>query len=251
MSTNSGSVDEQMKQFWEHQQNKIDDIDSSQEDFKVHSLPLARIKKVMKLDDGGVKFISHDAPLVFAKACEIFILELTLRAWNHTSQSKRRTLQRNDIAKAVDDFDMFDFLIDIVPRPESNGTAKGGGGGNRSSSGSSGGTGASVDQEAYAAGLQQYMQALQQMSGGGEGDTTKGGDEQTEEDANNNTAAYQEYYTQMMNQNQQYMAAMQGGGDNSSSSSSSSSTSSAEDYYNNMMTMMEQQPSDGKSDPAV
>ena len=29
MSTNSGSVDEQMKQFWEHQQNKIDDIDSS------------------------------------------------------------------------------------------------------------------------------------------------------------------------------------------------------------------------------
>ena len=250
MSTNSGSVDEQMKQFWEHQQNKIDDIDSSQEDFKVHSLPLARIKKVMKLDDGGVKFISHDAPLVFAKACEIFILELTLRAWNHTSQSKRRTLQRNDIAKAVDDFDMFDFLIDIVPRPESNGTAKGGGGGSRSS-GSSGGTGASADQEAYAAGLQQYMQALQQMSGGGDGDTTKGGDEQTEEDANNNTAAYQEYYTQMMNQNQQYMAAMQGGGDNSSSSSSSSSTSSAEDYYNNMMTMMEQQPSDGKSDPAV
>ena len=250
MSTNSGSVDEQMKQFWEHQQNKIDDIDSSQEDFKVHSLPLARIKKVMKLDDGGVKFISHDAPLVFAKACEIFILELTLRAWNHTSQSKRRTLQRNDIAKAVDDFDMFDFLIDIVPRPESNGTAKGGGGGSRSSSGSSGGTGAQ-DQEAYAAGLQQYMQALQQMSGGGDGDTTKGGDEQTEEDANNNTAAYQEYYTQMMNQNQQYMAAMQGGGDNSSSSSSSSSTSSAEDYYNNMMTMMEQQPSDGKSDPAV
>ena len=250
MSTNSGSVDEQMKQFWEHQQNKIDDIDSSQEDFKVHSLPLARIKKVMKLDDGGVKFISHDAPLVFAKACEIFILELTLRAWNHTSQSKRRTLQRNDIAKAVDDFDMFDFLIDIVPRPESNGTAKGGGGGSRSSSGSSGGTGAQ-DQEAYAAGLQQYMQALQQMSGGGDGDTTKGGDEQTEEDANNNTAAYQEYYEQMMTQNQQYMAAMQGGGDNSSSSSSSSSTSSAEDYYNNMMTMMEQQPSDGKSDPAV
>jgi histone H3/H4 len=250
MSTNSGSVDEQMKQFWEHQQNKIDDIDSSQEDFKVHSLPLARIKKVMKLDDGGVKFISHDAPLVFAKACEIFILELTLRAWNHTSQSKRRTLQRNDIAKAVDDFDMFDFLIDIVPRPESNGTAKGGGGGSRSS-GSSGGTGAPVDQEAYAAGLQQYMQALQQMSGGGDGDTTKGGDEQTEEDANNNTAAYQAYYEQMMTQNQQYMAAMQGGGDNSSSSSSSSSTSSAEDYYNNMMTMMEQQPSDGKSDPAV
>lgn len=43
-------------------------------------LPLARIKKIMKLDD-EVKMISAEAPLLFAKACEIFIHELTLRAW--------------------------------------------------------------------------------------------------------------------------------------------------------------------------
>ena len=53
--------------FWKQQQDLIDDIDPETTDFKVHSLPLARIKKVMKLDDGGVKFISHDAPLVFAR----------------------------------------------------------------------------------------------------------------------------------------------------------------------------------------
>lgn len=58
------------------------------------------------------------APIVFAKACEIFILELTLRAWMHTDECKRRTLQRNDVAVAISRSDTFDFLIDIVPREE-------------------------------------------------------------------------------------------------------------------------------------
>jgi histone H3/H4 len=80
-------------------------------------LPLARIKKIMKLDD-DVKMISAEAPLLFAKAAEVFIQELTHRAWVHTDDNKRRTLQRNDIAMAITKFDMFDFLVDIVPRDE-------------------------------------------------------------------------------------------------------------------------------------
>lgn len=62
--------------------------------------------------------ISAEAPIVFAKACEIFILELTLRAWMQTDECKRRTLQRNDVAVAITRSDIFDFLIDIVPREE-------------------------------------------------------------------------------------------------------------------------------------
>jgi len=46
----------------------------------------------MKLDD-DVKMISAEVPVLFAKAAEIFIHELTLRAWLHTEESKRRTLQ--------------------------------------------------------------------------------------------------------------------------------------------------------------
>ncbi|XP_065076369.1 nuclear transcription factor Y subunit gamma [Ochlerotatus camptorhynchus] len=80
-------------------------------------LPLARIKKIMKLDE-DVKMISAEAPLLFAKAAEIFIQELTLRAWLHTEDNKRRTLQRSDIAMAIAKYDQFDFLIDIVPREE-------------------------------------------------------------------------------------------------------------------------------------
>ena len=37
--------------------------------------------------------ISAEAPVLFAKAAEIFINELSLRAWIHTEDNKRRTLQ--------------------------------------------------------------------------------------------------------------------------------------------------------------
>ncbi|KAI8027984.1 T-complex protein 1 subunit gamma [Camellia lanceoleosa] len=48
----------------------------------------------------------------------MFILELTLRSWNHTEENKRRTLQKNDIAAAITRTDIFDFLVDIVPRED-------------------------------------------------------------------------------------------------------------------------------------
>lgn len=57
---------------------------------------MARIKKIMKLDE-DVKMISQEAPLLFAKAAEIFISELALRSWVQTEDSKRRTLQVNYI----------------------------------------------------------------------------------------------------------------------------------------------------------
>lgn len=62
--------------------------------------------------------ISAEAPILFAKGCDIFITELTMRAWIHAEDNKRRTLQRSDIAAALVKSDMFDFLIDIVPREE-------------------------------------------------------------------------------------------------------------------------------------
>lgn len=45
------------------------------------------------------------------QACDMFILELTLRSWIHSEENKRRTLQRNDIAAAITKTDIFDFLV--------------------------------------------------------------------------------------------------------------------------------------------
>lgn len=106
-------LQQQLRNFWANQYQEIEQTS----DFKNHSLPLARIKKIMKADE-DVRMISAEAPVIFARACEMFILELTLRSWNHTEENKRRTLQKNDIAAAITRTDIFDFLVDIVPRED-------------------------------------------------------------------------------------------------------------------------------------
>ncbi|RDW89425.1 hypothetical protein BP6252_01457 [Coleophoma cylindrospora] len=115
-----GTYKDILTTYW---QQIINHLESDTHDYKLHQLPLARIKKVMKADP-EVKMISAEAPILFAKGCDIFITELTMRAWIHAEENKRRTLQRSDIASALAKSDMFDFLIDIVPREEAASHAK-------------------------------------------------------------------------------------------------------------------------------
>lgn len=115
-----GNYRNMMMAYW---QETINSIEHEDHDFRNHQLPLARIKKVMKTDE-EVRMISAEAPILFAKGCDIFITELTMRAWIHAEENKRRTLQRSDIAAALQKSDMFDFLIDIVPREEPQSTAQ-------------------------------------------------------------------------------------------------------------------------------
>eukprot|EP00835_Amoeboradix_gromovi_P003958 NODE_283_length_11832_cov_0.293190.p4 type:complete len:226 gc:universal NODE_283_length_11832_cov_0.293190:9320-9997(+) len=104
--------------FWS---SVIFEIEHGNMDFKLHAFPLARVKRVMKLDDDLKLMISSEGPMLFAKACEIFIAELTTRAWMHAEENKRRTLQRSDISSAISKSDQYDFLIDIVPRDDIKG----------------------------------------------------------------------------------------------------------------------------------
>ena len=56
----------------------------------------------------------------------VFIAELTCRAWLIAEANKRRTLQKSDVAAAIALSDMFDFLIDILPRDDDDAGADGG-----------------------------------------------------------------------------------------------------------------------------
>lgn len=86
----------------------------TEQDFKNHNdLPLARIKRIMKSDE-DVRMISAEAPVLFAKACEMFILEMTLRSWNYSENNKRKTLQKEDVKEAIQRTDIFDFLVDVI-----------------------------------------------------------------------------------------------------------------------------------------
>ncbi|KAI0784435.1 histone-fold-containing protein [Abortiporus biennis] len=122
-----------LRSFWQRQ---IDAAEQETPDYRHPPLPLARIKKVMK-SDPEVKMIAADAPILFCKACEIFIAEITARAFIIADSNKRRTLSRADIAKAISKSDQFDFLIDIVPRDEPFGAA--GTTGNPGATGTAGG----------------------------------------------------------------------------------------------------------------
>ncbi|KAF2750290.1 nuclear transcription factor Y subunit C-3 [Sporormia fimetaria CBS 119925] len=118
----TGNYRDILNTYW---QNQITKLEHDEHDYKLHQLPLARIKKVMKADP-EVKMISAEAPILFAKGCDIFITELTMRAWMLAEENKRRTLQRSDIASALSKSDMFDFLIDIVPRDDAHSNKRGG-----------------------------------------------------------------------------------------------------------------------------
>jgi len=114
-----------LQNFWVEQMKEMDELEiGTEQDFKNHNdLPLARIKRIMKSDE-DVRMISAEAPVLFAKACEMFILELTLRSWCYSEQNKRRTLQKEDIQTAIKKTDIFDFLVEVV---HESGTSTSGG----------------------------------------------------------------------------------------------------------------------------
>mmetsp|Transcript_24435 Transcript_24435/g.36189 ORF Transcript_24435/g.36189 Transcript_24435/m.36189 type:complete len:260 (+) Transcript_24435:555-1334(+) len=105
--------------FWSDQLRQMRNLGTTtppqtEQDFKNHNdLPLARIKRIMKSDE-DVRMISAEAPVLFAKACEMFILDLTLRSWSYSENNKRRTLQKEDIREAIQRTDIFDFLVDVI-----------------------------------------------------------------------------------------------------------------------------------------
>jgi hypothetical protein len=74
----------------------------------------------MKSDE-DVRMISAEAPVLFAKACELFILDLTIRSFCHAKEErgKRRALTRDDVCLAVQQTDVFDFLVGVLLPPGS------------------------------------------------------------------------------------------------------------------------------------
>ncbi|KAF7104010.1 hypothetical protein CFC21_104938 [Triticum aestivum] len=103
----------QLQQFWAEQRSEIEQTT----DIKNHLLPPTRIRKIMRADQ-DVHMISAEAPALFAKACEMFTLEMTKRSWMVTKEDKRGVLQRSDVAAAVARTDIYDFLLDLFTSEE-------------------------------------------------------------------------------------------------------------------------------------
>ncbi|KAL3342743.1 hypothetical protein AABB24_026665 [Solanum stoloniferum] len=103
----------ELQLFWAAQLQEIKQI----RDFRVHSLPISRVKKIMK-SDKDVHMISAEAPVLLAKACELFIQELTLRSWLSAQEYQRRTLKKIDFITVLRETELFDFLVDAISMDE-------------------------------------------------------------------------------------------------------------------------------------
>ncbi|EGT52716.1 CBN-NFYC-1 protein [Caenorhabditis brenneri] len=112
------TMTEMTEDFWRQRKHKMATIPEAEMATKSRnmSLPMARVKKIMRIDDDVRNFmIAADAPIFMAQAAELFIEEMTSMGWQYVSEARRRILQKTDIATAVQNNDQFDFLIDFLP----------------------------------------------------------------------------------------------------------------------------------------
>ncbi|KAG5617881.1 hypothetical protein H5410_017705 [Solanum commersonii] len=99
---------EYLKMFWTDQGRVMENVN----DFKNNLLlQPTRIKKIMKTDK-DVQMISAESPVLLAKACELFIQELTLRSWLNAQENHRRILKKDDVTDVIMETDNLDFLLD-------------------------------------------------------------------------------------------------------------------------------------------
>jgi histone H3/H4 len=114
-------MDKALASFWEEEEDRstallaTTSLDAADVFKNANDLPLARIKRIMKSDE-DVRMISAEAPVLFAKACELFISDLTIRSYAYTAEDKgkRRTLTREDVCLAVQQTDVYDFLVGVL-----------------------------------------------------------------------------------------------------------------------------------------
>lgn len=114
MQERQNSYSKRVTHFWK---SAFQRITNSKFQAKSLKLPLARIKRLMKVEE-NVKMVASEVPVLFSLVAEVFIEELTLRAWMSTEDGKRKILQAGDISFAAKTSPMYDFLVHIVPSNE-------------------------------------------------------------------------------------------------------------------------------------
>ena len=64
--------------------------------------------------DQDVRMISAETPVVFARACEMFIMDITIRATQFAEyDNERLVLTKKSILDTIKHTDIFDFLMEI------------------------------------------------------------------------------------------------------------------------------------------
>ncbi|KAL0266131.1 UNVERIFIED_CONTAM: hypothetical protein PYX00_011847 [Menopon gallinae] len=97
----------------EYFKRKHMEADSEQLSTRSPMLPLARIKRLMKIEEDA-DHIASEVLFLYSKVTEAFIEVLTVKAWQITVADGRRIIQFMDLARAIRSADIYDFLLYIV-----------------------------------------------------------------------------------------------------------------------------------------
>ncbi|CDS14171.1 hypothetical protein LRAMOSA06341 [Lichtheimia ramosa] len=75
--------------------------------------PVARIKKIMQLDEDVGK-VAQATPVLISKALELFMQSLIDQACQETRQRNAKRLSAAHLKKTIETVEQFDFLKDMV-----------------------------------------------------------------------------------------------------------------------------------------
>ncbi|CAN6335792.1 unnamed protein product [Urochloa humidicola] len=98
-----------IQEFWRKKQDEIEAI----EDFRKHPIPMRRLKKVVNAKKGKI-MMRTDSPSFLTKACELFVQELSFRAWMCATSHGRRIILDSDIAEAIASSKSYGFLNNVL-----------------------------------------------------------------------------------------------------------------------------------------
>lgn len=77
-------------------------------------LPLHKVKKLIK-SENSVKAVSGEASFAIARATELLVEQLVVKAYKKTETENRDLIEYEDIASAVSKWSATEFLRDVVP----------------------------------------------------------------------------------------------------------------------------------------
>ncbi|KAL6099764.1 chromatin accessibility complex protein 1 [Pungitius pungitius] len=96
-------------------QNTPDKEDQSSTNKKTISLPISRVRLIMK-SSPDVSSINQDALFLTTKATELFVQHLAVASFNNGPGKATNSLSYTDLANTAEEMETFHFLTDILPK---------------------------------------------------------------------------------------------------------------------------------------
>eukprot|EP01036_Dinobryon_divergens_P028514 gene28513-37468_t len=113
------------KKLWSKINNEIEQIPTERENFFDQAVGLNVVHELLQEEHGltsskknskngsVIQVINKDAVMVTAKACEMLVLDLTLRALHNMNEHGQKTLSKSDILDAISTTEVYDIFDDI------------------------------------------------------------------------------------------------------------------------------------------